>query len=127
MRQSIKTFALASGVTASLLVIGLLPSISIGGIRLRRVDLLSDIRPAASPAKGVADTLQVIEATRTDEWPDSILPIEDYSQGNPGGMAHFYDMAASVHTLGRPVRIAVLGDSFFGADHHMLPARASAG
>ena len=42
--------------------------------------------------------------------------ILDYSQGQPGGMQHFYHALASVSQLGRPVRVAYYGDSFIEGD-----------
>ena len=96
---------------------GLLPDISIGDAHLHRINLLSDLLSSPTPSGALmADTLRTNEPRQTDEWPDSIVRIDDYSQGNPGGMAHFYEAVASRDGLGRPVRIAVLGDSFFGED-----------
>ncbi len=48
----------------------------------------------------------------SDEGPH----IFDYSQGQPGGMQHFYHALASVSQLGRPVRVAYYGDSFIEGD-----------
>lgn len=47
---------------------------------------------------------------------DGVTPILDYSEGQAGGMSHFYHQLASVQQLGRPVRVAYYGDSFIEGD-----------
>lgn len=52
-------------------------------------------------------------------WPKGVQPVLDYSEGNGGGMDHFYAMvdSAARHKLkGRPVRVAYYGDSFIESD-----------
>lgn len=52
-------------------------------------------------------------------WPKGVQPVLDYSEGNGGGMDHFYamvDLAARHKLKGRPVRVAYYGDSFIESD-----------
>ena len=42
--------------------------------------------------------------------------ILDYSQGQAGGMYHFYQALSKSRALGRPVRVAYYGDSFIEGD-----------
>ena len=71
------------------------------------------------PMPETADNGQTVETApvvvRDSVAPD-ITPILDYSQGQPGGMYHFYRALASVGQLGRPVRVAYYGDSFIEGD-----------
>ncbi len=46
---------------------------------------------------------------------ENFLAIEDYSE-NLDGLKHFFTQLKKAKALGRPVRIAFLGDSFIGSD-----------
>ncbi len=59
---------------------------------------------------------EVAPAAAGDTLTEDITPILDYSQGQPGGMYHFYRALASAGKLGRPVRVAYYGDSFIEGD-----------
>lgn len=144
-------------VVLSLLALYWLPTPSIGGWQMRKIDLLSDIRNdsvvlASSTTsdysrgqeldtlvkRGSVDEMEVpvLEGSRLTRGKDGklvtledsiieaealkvekkvgVTSIVDLSEGAAGGMNSFYqalDMAGS-----RPVRIAVLGDSFIEGD-----------
>lgn len=56
-------------------------------------------------------------AARRDQivFPDDLVPIEDYS-ADGRAMEQFYKNLSQANTMSRPVRIAVLGDSFIEGD-----------
>lgn len=130
------------------------------GYRIKRVDLLSDLRekPEASLSDSLVeqwelewDSIANIDSTAlldslkhsleldsaalllrdslyrqlyATEGADSLgLHIEDYSLGHVG-LKHFFDRLAQRETLGRPVRIGVLGDSFIEGDILVADLRA---
>lgn len=129
---TLKTFLLTALVIIILLLLHFLPTISIGGIKLRKVNILSQIiklpgddevtdvipkpkDPKKIEARGKSGKLLNFK----EIWPKGVQPILDYSEGQPGGMDHFYAMvdSATSHKLkDRPVRIAYYGDSFIEAD-----------
>ena len=56
--------------------------------------------------------------------PDSArVRIEDFSLGHTG-LHHFFSKLSQIHTLGRPVRIAFMGDSFIEGDIVVADFRA---
>lgn len=148
-------------VVLVLLTMYWIPSFSVGGWSMRKVDLLSDVRSDSAVSQLIASdsTLaKVVENPDTavndgDELPDSVPPvlegshltvdkksgklitmedsiinakaevtetksgvtsIIDMSDGASGGMAAFYEALAQAQY--RPVRIAVIGDSFIEGD-----------
>ena len=97
-----------------------LPTLTIGDHQLRRVDILADLRPAINDDEQEATTVTEMpqtEKTRIDTCPQGITPIIDFSPLNGGqGMDPLYEALANLKSLGRPVRIAVLGDSYIEGD-----------
>lgn len=100
-----------------------LPDIEIFGTRLRHVDLLADVTGAGDDAIGdsltdLISTDSIVKARRA-EFVDSckagMTCIEDYSDDHRG-MEPLYEALNSLSSLGRPVRIAVLGDSYIEGD-----------
>ena len=67
-------------------------------------------------SSAAAQTQETVAVAVNDSVTDGTTPILDYSQGQPGGMYHFYQALAQVGQLGRPVRIAYYGDSFIEGD-----------
>ena len=134
MNQPARTFTLIGLVTIVLLALHLLPSISVAGTELRAVNILSDILPEVyrqkyaidviprpEPPKPrqavIADSTQQQQSHHVEEYrPEGVTLIDDYSEGQPGGMDHFYQMLSHRNTAGRPVRIAYFGDSFIEGD-----------
>lgn len=128
MNQPARTFALAATVVLILLLMYQLPTISISGIELRHVNILSDILPEpvdsaddviplpAVPRSAVAEKGEDTSVVVPENWSKGVEPILDYSEGRAGGMDHFF--AALSHSLHseRPVRIAYYGDSFIEGD-----------
>ncbi len=98
-----------------------LPDVSIGNLELRRVDLLADLRSIDADSDYSATSILLDSATmkRKAEFVDScksgMTCIEDYSFDNRG-MEPFYEALINAASLNRPVRIAVLGDSFIEGD-----------
>ncbi|MBP3738803.1 MAG: hypothetical protein J6I72_07120 [Muribaculaceae bacterium] len=97
-----------------------LPAVKVGDWQMRRIDLLADLRPdsvdneseqldsvpaKAQAAKAYADTCKA-----------GITCINDMSDTTDRGMTPLYDALMRRNELGRPVRIAVLGDSYIEGD-----------
>lgn len=120
MKQTKKVLELCCGVTAAMLTLSFVPPVSIGGTQLRKVDILSSLKTcdktAATDSAKVQARILADGTYSTDIWPDSVTVIEDYSHGAAGGMNHFYAALNGRKSLGRPVRIAFLGDSFIEGD-----------
>jgi len=99
----------------ALLALYWLPAWQLGDHAMRRVDILADLRGDSTAVDDdvVGDSLALgqVDSCRSD-----ITCIEDYSNGGPSGMASFYAALAALDTLQRPVRIAVLGDSYIEGD-----------
>ena len=81
------------------------------GVHLQPTDTTGLGAIAYTPS---TDSVNVVEPVA--EHPEGVTPILDYSQGQPGGMYHFYQQLARARQLGRPVRIAYYGDSFIEGD-----------
>lgn len=97
-----------------------LPDVQVGDWHMRRIDLLADLRPdsagTAQPEK--LDTLTTAPATssRIDTCRAGLTCINDMSDSTERGMTPLYDALMRRGELGRPVRIAVLGDSYIEGD-----------
>ena len=133
MNQPARTFTLIGLVTIILLAFHLLPTITIADTELRAVNILSDVLPEVYRQKYAIDVIPrpeppkrrqvAVDSTRqqqsrhVEEYkPEGVTLIDDYGDGQPGGMDHFYHMLDQRNTLGRPVRIAYFGDSFIEGD-----------
>ncbi len=118
-----KNYISAAFVLTALVVVGLgalyfLPPISIQGKQLRKVDILSDLRPDVT-AVADSDTLVLPPLERplfVDSCKEGMTCIEDYADSTGRGMASFYQALIDKVYLKRPVRIAYFGDSFVEAD-----------
>lgn len=131
---------------------------SIGGYKLKKVDLLADVRvkPAALSLDSLMRQLEETDTIPEQEViPDTLVlnqaldstmlalrdslyqtiyavagtdslgvHVEDYSTGHVG-LARFFSALKSRETLDRPVRIAVLGDSFIEGDIIVADLRAA--
>lgn len=132
MNQPARTFTLIGLVVVILLALHLLPTITVAGTELRAVNILSDILPEVyrqkyaidviprpeppKPRQAVADTTLQKHRHIEEYRPKGVILIDDYSEGQPGGMDHFYRMLSNRDSVGRPVRIAYFGDSFIEGD-----------
>ena len=109
------TFVFALLVTGGLLAMYFLPTLKVDGYTLRKVDLLSDLRP--EPVAEVlcdSDSLELLPVVKpvfVDTCKTGMVCIEDYSDST-----HFYDALAQRASSRRPVRIAYFGDSFIEGD-----------
>ena len=149
-----KGWMAAAALVGVLAVVSLIPPQTVGGVKLRRANILSDLvvfddAPAHTDESAVfneeefqVDMAQVARCIEADtlppgvqtlfEWvigcdtacrrpvvPDTlqparrVVPIEEYDTLRSDGMRAFYDAVLSAR---RPVRIAVLGDSFIEGD-----------
>lgn len=98
-----------------------LPDINIAGVEMRRVDMLSEITGAENggdetDSVNLMLSDSIIEAHKpefVDSCRSGMTCIEDYSDDGRG-MAPFYEALRS--SKSRPVRIAVLGDSYIEGD-----------
>ena len=114
------TFVFTLLVVVGLLVLYYVPEVKIDGKALRRIDLLSDLRPDA-PVEEVSDTDSVVlprpvKPVFVDSCKAGLVCIEDYSDTTYQSMDAFYQALSDRQTLGRPVRIAYFGDSFIEGD-----------
>lgn len=110
-------------VVCILMLLRFLPGFTVGGHPMRRVDLLSDLRPpSSSPTEeSDLDTLPPPPRVRpvfVDTCRAGMTCIEDYSDSTLRGMTSFYRAldALAAGRMHRPVRIAYFGDSFIEAD-----------
>ena len=109
------TALLACLVLAALLLMHFLPRWEVDGHRLRRVDLLADVRPLPPvPADTAPPLLPPQIPVVADTCPPGMTCIEDYGDSTGRGMATFYQ--ALDEASRRPVRIAWFGDSFVEGD-----------
>ena len=91
-----------------------LPDLEIGGWQMRKTDLLSDLRPDADTG---ADSIEHIDIeNKIDSCRPGMTCIDDMSGDEHQGMEPLWNALDSINTLGRPVRIAVLGDSYIEGD-----------
>jgi lysophospholipase L1-like esterase len=128
MNQSVRTFCLVGLVVAVLLLMYELPPLHIGATELRHINILSsllpeheeetlDVIPKPQPPKPLVAKNENGTVTDFKEtWSKGVQPIIDYSNGETGGMDHFYSVLDSVNSLNRPVRIAYYGDSYIEGD-----------
>lgn len=114
-------YSLGLVVCLLIILIGLhfLPTITIGGEPLRRVDLLSEVRcpkPEESVDVDSAALLPVVKPAFVDTCRAGMTCIEDYSDSTLRGMTPFYEAIDRLKKERGFVRIAVFGDSFIEAD-----------
>lgn len=95
-----------------------LPDFVIAGHKMRRVDILSDLRyPDIMAADSDSISLPpIIKPAFVDTCREGLTCIEDYSDSTLRGMAPFYEALNRLPTDDGLVRIAVFGDSFIEAD-----------
>ena len=111
-----RTFILTLLVVVALLGLHFLPTITINGYTLRRVNLLSDVE-VKEPEPELLDTVPLpppVKPAFVDTCKTGLTCIEDYADSTQRGMKPFYE--ALSHVSQRPVRIAYFGDSFIEAD-----------
>lgn len=104
-------------VLVGLLLMHCLPSLMVRGHHLRRVDLLSDVRPPGV-VKEDSDSLlpPPSKPAFVDTCREGMTCIEDYGDSTGHGMLPFYHALDELKDHPRLVRIAVFGDSFIEAD-----------
>lgn len=113
------TFVFTLIVVSGLMALYFLPPINIGGTPLRKVDLLSDLRPDVQEETADSDSVfvpPVVKPAFVDSCRSGLTCIEDYSDTGVPSMGSFYDALSRVSSLDRPVRIAYFGDSFIEGD-----------
>lgn len=125
-----KTLILVGLVCLLLLLMHFLPPISVCGVKLRHVSVLSDLSP--HHADTLSNGVLAVPATSTSpsendkpkvsknaDWPSGVERIDDFSEGGQGGMSHFYAMIDSLQQgklVSRPLRIAYFSDSYTEGD-----------
>lgn len=114
-----KVGGLVLAVLVCLLLMHWLPSVSIGGHLLRRVDLLGDVRrplPVMEEPDSLVEMLPPVKPAFADTCPAGKTCIEDYGDSTHRGMELFYRALDKLDGKNGPVRIAYFGDSFIEAD-----------
>lgn len=124
-KSPFKIFLLVLLVVLLLFPLHWLPVFTIAGYEVKRISIVSDVVPENDDA--VTEPLPEIplpavpaSSSVQDEkqpaLPAGLIPILDYDDGSGHGMTPFYEALRQRNSLGRPVRIAYLGDSFIEAD-----------
>ena len=111
-----RTFILTLLVVVVLLGLYFVPTPTVDGYTLRRVNMLADIE-AEEPEEEPLDTVVLpppVKPAFVDTCKTGLTCIEDYADSTQRGMKPFYE--ALDHADERPVRIAYFGDSFIEAD-----------
>lgn len=113
-----RTFLLTLIIFAALVGLYFLPSLSVDGYTLRKVDIFADIRTPEPDEEEMDSTFlpPPVKPVFVDTCKTGMTCIEDYSDSTLRGMAKFYEALGKVKKMNRPVRIAVFGDSFIEAD-----------
>lgn len=113
------TAGLVMGVLFLLLALYYLPDFESHEYRLRKVDLLSEMRVLPQEAE-LPDTVFPLQPQVKPAFADTcragLTCIEDYSDSTRHGMMPFYQALDEAVVTSRPVRIAYFGDSFIEAD-----------
>lgn len=136
-----QSFWLTLIVLVVLIALFWLPRISLGGIELRRVNLLSDVQRLDQGGNNLAELLAdsldgyvkeridsaaiaVPQLAYVDSVPEGMVVIEDFADvdGLHREMDRFY--AALDEARQRPVRIAYFGDSYIEGDIITMDLRA---
>lgn len=119
-----RTLVLIGLVCLFLLLLHFLPTMTVGGVELRQVSVLSDLSPHQPKATTAIKPAPKAEADSTgfrEQWPKGTQPIIDYGKGKgqTNGMDHFYAALDSLqrhHLTARPLRIAYFTDSYCEGD-----------
>lgn len=90
-----------------------LPDVAIGDWTMRKVDLLADLRRDTASVPDTVITLK--PKVKIDSCKPGMTCINDFSDDETG-MEPLYKALDNLSSLGRPVRIAVLGDSYIEGD-----------
>ncbi len=113
-----RTFWLTFLIVICLGALHYLPSLTVDGHTLRRVNILSDVQ-YKKPEIVLADTVQLpppVKPAFVDTCKTGLTCIEDYADSTNRGMENFYIALSKIDSLNRPVRIAYFGDSFIEGD-----------
>ena len=104
------------------MLMGLLPTFSINDFESRPVEMLADVLDEDNQGVQGAQTAQatpvVQEVKKTPValyHPAGVTLFEDFSEGKPGGMNHFWSKLLNAKKGGR-INIAYFGDSFIESD-----------
>jgi len=106
---------LAVIIVGSLLLFSFLPEINIGTFHLRKIDLLSDLRPDITEEKGNVPDTAALAKIKKKKAPArlAVTGIQDFSKD---GNALKYFIKALGNSSNQPVRVAFFGDSFIEGD-----------
>ena len=128
-KSPLKILILVSLVVLLLIPLHWLPALKLGDYDVKRISIVSDILPelatskteslpALPPLPPIQKRMAVGAKTmhKMDTVPKGLVQILDYDDGDGFGMSRFYKALERRKTLGRPVRIAYLGDSFIESD-----------
>lgn len=122
MKQSpFKIVVLLLVVVCVLLPSQWIPALQIGDYEVKRVGLLADVLPKSmlpkdDDANGALPDAPKVKPAFQDSCPKGMVCIEDFADESERGMTPFYEALSHINELGRPVRIAYLGDSFIETD-----------
>lgn len=127
MKGPAKVYVTMGLTLVVLLLMYYLPPITLGGVQLRKIDVLADLDTDLDTTESEAATVPPPKpkpkGVWSDVWPDGVEPIEDFGTDSTGGMDCFYTALAKGKALGRPVRVAYLSDSFVEGDIMLVDLR----
>lgn len=105
-----------AAVVAVLAVLGIVPGWEAGGIKVKQVNIFSDLRVDTVSDRGIAAAVSDADSVPAAKGPvpDSVVRIEDFSADT--AMWRFCGLLNGGKWKERPVRIAFLGDSYIEAD-----------
>ncbi|MFV0546437.1 MAG: SGNH/GDSL hydrolase family protein [Bacteroides sp.] len=121
MRNQLKySLGLILGLLIALLALHFLPTLTLEGHVLRKVDLLGDLRLPTIDVDSVQNDslnlLPIVKPVFVDTCQTGMICIEDYSDSTRRGMTPFYNALDRIHQEDGLVRVAFFGDSFIEAD-----------
>lgn len=121
MNNSNKVFLLTFVVIAMLLGLSMIPQSNVFGLKIRQIDMLSDVHDEQESTISVIDEYEAEGKVATkgkpeykDFVPEGMVPIEDYAPSDNREMDKLYRALDDVHK--RNVRIMFFGDSFIEGD-----------
>lgn len=117
-----KTPVFACSLLGILLFMGLLPSVTVFDVPLKKVELLSDVlvQPLSPEETELSAELPLPppppQKEKVDSCKEGMSCIVDYADSTQRGMQPFYRAVDAAKKRKQPIRIAVIGDSFIEGD-----------
>ena len=108
----INSFLISFFVLIGLVLCSFIPTTSIFGLEIKKMDIFSDIR---IDSKNKLNNLNTIKKEFLDTCPKGMVCFEDYSS-KKNALDAFFDALKDIHENKSKTRIAFFGDSFIEGD-----------